>query len=94
VKFSVYVAALQVTCSFVVVHCACAKDCFTRPQNCHQGAVFKNINIISEEAAVCVSHGIAAKSFGLFVRLIYEFHCIKYTTHSILLCVPGDIMAP
>lgn len=60
-----YVAAIQMTCSSVVVHYACAKDCVTRPQNCHQGAVFKNINIVSEEAAVCISHSIAAKSFGL-----------------------------
>lgn len=65
VTFSVYVAAVQMTCSFVVLHGVCMKDCFTRPQNCHQGAVFKAIHIISEEAAVCISHGTAVKSFGL-----------------------------
>lgn len=89
--FSVCVAALQMTCSFVV-HCACAKDCFTRSQNCYQKAVFKNISVVSEEAAVCISHGIAAKSW-VAIWLIYEFHCIKYMTHSVLWCAPVDIMA-
>lgn len=63
VTFSAYASALQSTCSFVFIHWACEKDCFTGPQKCHQGAEFKN-TITSEEAAVCISYGIAAKSFG------------------------------
>lgn len=61
--FSAYVSALQMTCPFVFMHWICAKDCFTGSQNCHQGVEVKN-TLTSEEAAVCVSYGIAAKSFG------------------------------
>lgn len=62
--FSAYVSALQTTCFFVLIHWDCAKDCFTGSQKCHQGVEFKN-TITSEEAAVCISYGIASKSFGL-----------------------------
>lgn len=62
--FSAYVSALQMTLSFVFMHWACAKDYFTGSKKCHQGVELK-ATITSEKAAVCISYGIAAKSFGL-----------------------------
>lgn len=49
VTFSAFVSALQTACSFVFMNWACARDCFTGSQNCHQVVEFGN-TITSEEA--------------------------------------------